>query len=141
MRVEKFFCDKMDKKQSPEHEDSSEEAHLGPLEAIIEEEVHPNEPEPKASGSAGPQAEQSWYWLAQYFTQGKQNVGLSVMGLKYPQHWPKEKAETAGKEVQDGDKHAVPGWPLIIKQESDVIKLLPRIFTLLPRFTCEITNI
>lgn len=101
------------------------------------------DPEPQASGSADPKPEQSSqdvYWLAQYFTSGKHNVGIAVMGVKYPQHWPKEKAEKAAKEVQAGDRYALRDLPITIKQESNVIKLLPCLFTLLVRLTCTYSN-
>ena len=117
VRGKKIQIDKMDQKQSPDTVSSAS-----------------NDPEPQASGSADPKPEESSqevYWLAQYFTTGRHNVGLVVMGVKYPQHWSKEKAERAAKEVQAGDRYAVSDLPLIIKKESHVINLLPSLFTLL----------
>ena len=98
----------------------------GSLQALLDEEEGHSDPEPQPSASGVPTPEQSsshGYWLAQYFTKPKQNLGISVMGLKYPLHWPKEKAENAAREVMAGDKFAY-DIPLSIKKESDLITLL-----------------
>ena len=67
--------------------------------------------EPQACSS---RQEPRTYWLAQYFTRANDVVG--VMGLKYPRHWPKEKAEETAKEVQAGDKYAVRNLPVVVRE-------------------------
>ena len=103
-----------------------EEITKGSLHALLDEEGGGSDPEPEPSASDVPtpgQSSSDGYWLAQYFTKPKQNLGISVMGLKYPLHWPKEKAENAAKEVMAGDKFAY-DLPLSVKKERDLIKLI-----------------
>lgn len=101
-----------------------DEVPKGSLQALLDEEGGGSDPEPGPSDVPTPeQSSSDGYWLAQYFTKPKQNLGISVMGLKYPLHWPKEKAEKAAREVMAGDKFAY-DIPLSIKKESDLITLL-----------------
>lgn len=124
--LEKKISDKMEQKQS------TEEVTLGPLQAVLEEEGGSSDPEPEASVSGGHAHEETsheGYWLAHYYTRTRHNIGMNVMAVKYPLHWPKDKAERAAKSVQAGDKYAMPDLPVVIKQESEVIKLLTNLIT------------
>ena len=79
--------------------------------------------EPQASSSQEPlQQPQNVYWLAQYFTEEKDN-GIWLMALKYPADWPKEKVEKSAKDVRAGDKYAAKDIPLVIKKVSNTSAL------------------
>lgn len=105
-----------------EEQIAEEEEDLGPLGSAIG-----SEDDSESAGSEGsdeqPQPSSSHdepanntYWLAQYFTRASSDVGLTVMAVKYPSHWMKDKAEKAAKEVQKGDKYAVKNLPVTVKQ-------------------------
>ena len=108
----------MEKKGLPEDD------ALGPLQAVLGEEGGESDSEPEASGSASqdPKPEES-YWLAHYYTRPRSNVGVTIMAIKYPLYWPKERVEQAAREVQAGDKFAVEDAAVVVRQESAVIKL------------------
>lgn len=100
-----------------------EEEHLGPLAAgeegesesepsIDEQEPQLDEPEAEVD-----EPEDLSYWLAHYFTRGRYG-GMVVMAVKFPPHWPKERAEKAAQDVQKGDKYAIKEFPVVVKKSE-----------------------
>ena len=92
-----------------------EEGGLGALSSLLSDEGESDE-QPDPSTSHDEPQQRSTYWLAQYFTKARYDHGLSVMAVKYPSHWGREKVEKAARDVQKGDKFAVKDLPLTVKQ-------------------------
>ena len=91
--------------------DDEKEEGPGPLSSVSDEQPHPS-----TSQDEPQQPTQNTYWLAQYFTRGRYDQGMTVMAVKYPLHWPREKVDKAAQDVRNGDKFAMKDLPLVIKQ-------------------------
>ena len=108
-----------------DHDDQvQEEGGLGPLSSLHSDEGESDE-QPDPSTSQDEPQQRSSYWLAQYFTKARYDLGLSVMAVKYPSHWPREKVEKAARDVQKGDKFAVKDLPLTVKQVTALSEPVP----------------
>ena len=103
-----------------EEGESESEPSMDELEPPVDEteppvdETEPQVDEPEAEAD---EPEDLSYWLAHYFTRGRYG-GMVVMAVKFPPHWPKERAEKAAQDVQRGDKYAIKEFPVVVKKSE-----------------------